>query len=171
MGSYLPRWTKRAVLEGSGRDPLGLSRVSDNFTELLLPSIITTTNRARYCSFYPWALRGSHESLGDEEGTTNLIDEFGKREAAIAFKLGKKTERSTRCETRGSAGYSVRTKMKGCEGSVAVSAAARCFRSVNRTVNRPPSAARSSSGYTVAGRGKQVRLARLCLGLLHLRLA
>lgn len=91
---YLPRWTKRAVLDGSGRDPLGLSRVSDNFTDLLLPSIITTTNRARYYSFYPWALRESHESFGDEDATTDFIDEFRKREAAfaIASKLGKETD-------------------------------------------------------------------------------
>ena len=59
--SFLPRWTKRAVIQGSGRDPLGLSRVSDAFTDLLLPAIITTTNRARYYSFYPWALRESAE--------------------------------------------------------------------------------------------------------------
>lgn len=38
--SYLYRRTKRAVLDGSGRDPLGLSRVSVNFTELLLPSTL-----------------------------------------------------------------------------------------------------------------------------------
>jgi hypothetical protein len=81
-------------MEGSGRDPLGLSRVSDNFTDLLLPSIITTTNRARYYSFYPWALRESLESLGDDDGTTDFIDEFRKREAAfaIASKLGKETD-------------------------------------------------------------------------------
>jgi hypothetical protein len=48
--NHLPRWTKRVVMNGSGRDPLGLSRVSDNFTELLQPSIIATTNRARYYS-------------------------------------------------------------------------------------------------------------------------
>ncbi len=91
---HLPRWTKRAVLEGSGRDPLGLSRVSDNFTDLLLPSIITTTNRARYYSFYPWAMRESLDSLGDDDGTTEFVEEFRKREAAfaIASKLGKETD-------------------------------------------------------------------------------
>ncbi|RYG97992.1 MAG: hypothetical protein EON58_08400, partial [Alphaproteobacteria bacterium] len=94
--TYLPRWTRRAVMDGSGRDPLGLSRVSDNFTDLLLPSIITTTNRARYYSFYPWALRESIESLKNDDGTTEFVDEFRKREAAfaIASKLGKDTDLS-----------------------------------------------------------------------------
>ena len=55
--TYLPRWTRRVVMEGTGRDPLGLSRVSDEFTGFLLPSIITITPRARYFSFYPWAIR------------------------------------------------------------------------------------------------------------------
>lgn len=91
---YLPRWTKRAVIDGSGRDPLGLSRVSDNFTELLLPSIITTTNRARYYSFYPWALRESLGGLGSDAGPSDFVEAFRKREAAFAIssKLGKRTD-------------------------------------------------------------------------------
>ena len=63
MQSFLPRWTNRVVVEGSGRDPLGLSRVSDLFTDRLLPSIITTTDRARYYSIYPWAIRGARRAL------------------------------------------------------------------------------------------------------------
>ena len=94
ISNFLPRWTKRAVIDGSGRDPLGLSRVSDNFTDLLLPSIITTTNRARYYSFYAWALRESGECLEDGEGAPEFLDEFRKREAAfaIASKLGRETD-------------------------------------------------------------------------------
>ncbi|MBI5396726.1 MAG: hypothetical protein HZA91_15640, partial [Verrucomicrobia bacterium] len=53
---FWPQWTRRVVIEGSGRDPLGLSRVSDSLTDFLLPSIITTTDRARYYSFYTWAI-------------------------------------------------------------------------------------------------------------------
>lgn len=83
--SFLPRWTKRAVIQGSGRDPLGLSLVSDAFTDLLLPAIITTTNRARYYSFYPWALRESAEASDGGDGEKSFVEEFRKREAAFAI--------------------------------------------------------------------------------------
>jgi hypothetical protein len=93
---YLPLWTKRAVLDGSGRDPLGLSRVSDNFTDLLLPSIITTTNRARYYSFYPWALRESCDATEKDSDSADFAEEFRKHDAAfaIASELGKQTKLS-----------------------------------------------------------------------------
>jgi hypothetical protein len=52
----LPKWTKHVVTELGGRDPLGLSRVSFAITDYLLKGIITQTSRARYYSFYPWAL-------------------------------------------------------------------------------------------------------------------
>jgi hypothetical protein len=52
----IPKWTKRVFTELSGRDPLGLSRVSFLITDYLLKGIITTTSQARYYSFYPWAL-------------------------------------------------------------------------------------------------------------------
>ena len=28
--NYLPQWTRRVAMDGSGRDPLGLSRVCDS---------------------------------------------------------------------------------------------------------------------------------------------
>lgn len=94
--TYLPRWTKRAVMDGSGRDPLGLSRISDNFTDLLLPSIITTTNRARYYSFYPWAMRESLNALKEDEDGADFLERFCRLEAAFAIssKLGKETDRT-----------------------------------------------------------------------------
>ena len=46
--SFLPRRTKRVRTDGGGRDPLGLSRVTENITDHLLQGIITTTDRARY---------------------------------------------------------------------------------------------------------------------------
>src|SRR5690348_8934036 len=52
----VPKWTKHVVTELGGRDPLGLSRVSFMITDYLLKGIITTTSRARYYSFYTWAL-------------------------------------------------------------------------------------------------------------------
>lgn len=54
--AFLPRWTKRVSIEEGGRDPLGLSRVSGMITDFLLQGIITQTYRARYYSFYCWAI-------------------------------------------------------------------------------------------------------------------
>jgi Nitroreductase family len=45
--SFLPRWTKRVRTDGGGRDPLGLSRVTEAITYHLLQGIITTTDQAR----------------------------------------------------------------------------------------------------------------------------
>ena len=91
--TFHPRWTKRAVFEGSGRDPLGLSRVTDNFTDLLLPSIITTTNRARYYSFYAWALRESHESLGNDDAL--LLTAWGRSILKNVIKARSLVRRTT----------------------------------------------------------------------------
>lgn len=63
---YFPSWTERVPVKGGGRDPLALSRASDWLVGILLPSIITTTNRARYYSFYPWALRVAGEALSED---------------------------------------------------------------------------------------------------------
>lgn len=54
--ALLPRWTKRVSIEDGGRDPLGLSRVSATVADYLLRGIITQTYRARYYSFYCWAV-------------------------------------------------------------------------------------------------------------------
>ncbi len=80
----LPRWTKRVLAEMTGRDPLGLSRVSDIITDFLLTGITTTTNRARYYSFYCWALW--HIAREESPKTPkNFIDAFRKREAVLAL--------------------------------------------------------------------------------------
>jgi hypothetical protein len=77
-----PIWTKRVVTEGSGRDPLGLSRVGYTIKDFLLSSN-TNNTRARYYSFYTWALwhiereecvRSDHE----------FAAAFWRREAAMA---------------------------------------------------------------------------------------
>jgi hypothetical protein len=57
----IPLWTKPAKRDDSGRDPLGLERVHDRLTERLIPGITTTTNRARYYSFYLWAIKDTNE--------------------------------------------------------------------------------------------------------------
>lgn len=90
--ALFPKWTEREVVEGGGRDPLGLSRVSDIFVDRLLPAIITTTDRARYYSFYPWAIREMEDS--GEADDDQFVEGFRRREAAfaVASKIGKTTE-------------------------------------------------------------------------------
>ncbi|MGA3267312.1 MAG: hypothetical protein ABSE16_10865 [Verrucomicrobiota bacterium] len=91
---FLPQWTRRVAMDGSGRDPLGLSRVSDALTGFLLPNIITTTDRARYYSFYTWAI-ADIEALRQVKGARiSFEEEFQRREAAfaLALRLGRKTD-------------------------------------------------------------------------------
>jgi len=81
-------------MDGSGRDPLGLSRVSDALTNFLLPNIITTTDRARYYSFYTWAI-ADIEALRKSNGRRiSFEEEFQRREAAFALasRLGQKID-------------------------------------------------------------------------------
>lgn len=53
---YLPNWTEKAVTDTTGRDPLGLNRVSNLLIDYLLTGIVTGTDRARYYAYYCWAL-------------------------------------------------------------------------------------------------------------------
>jgi len=88
---FWPQWTRRVAMDGSGRDPLGLSRVSDALTNFLLPNIITTTDRARYYSFYTWA--ADIEALRKSNGRRiSFEEEFQRREAAFALasRIGQK---------------------------------------------------------------------------------
>jgi hypothetical protein len=84
ISDYLPRWTKKVVTEGGGRDPLGLSRVAFMLTDSLLTGIITTTDRARYYSFYTWVLW----HIEQEENSTQygqFVQAFRRREAVMAL--------------------------------------------------------------------------------------
>lgn len=88
MIQFLPQWTRRVVMDGSGRDPLGLSRVSDKLTSFLLPSIITTTDRARYYSFYTWVwadIVAWEAEIGTRADADALRTQFQRREAAFAL--------------------------------------------------------------------------------------
>ena len=79
----LPRWTKRVATEG-GRDPLGLSGVAFRITDYLLSGIVTTTERARYYSFYTWVIW----HIANEEPTEDFqefVNAFRRREAAMAL--------------------------------------------------------------------------------------
>lgn len=91
---YWPQWTRRVAMEGSGRDPLGLSRVSDALTNFLLPNIITTTDRARYYSFYTWAIADIESMRKGKGGRISFEEEFQRREAAFALasRLGQKID-------------------------------------------------------------------------------
>ena len=80
----LPRWTKRAATELSGRDPLGLSRVAQMLADGLLPGIITQTDRARYYALYCWILW--HIEREDEPSSWQaFVESFQRREAAVAL--------------------------------------------------------------------------------------
>src|ERR1041384_268560 len=80
----LPRWTKRVVTDMGGRDPLGLSRVAFLITDYLLPGIITTTDRARYYSFYCWALWHIQKEEQPKK-YQDFVNAFRRREATMAL--------------------------------------------------------------------------------------
>jgi hypothetical protein len=79
----LPRWTSYASTDGTGRDPLGLSRVAHALTDRLLTGIITQTDRARYFSFFTWCLWHIHQH---ERPTTTaqFVAAFQRRETAMS---------------------------------------------------------------------------------------
>jgi hypothetical protein len=84
LTDLIPKWTKRVVTAGGGRDPLGLSRVGFLLTDHLLSGIITTTDRARYYSFYCWSLW----HMDREESPSNytsFVEAFRRREAVMAM--------------------------------------------------------------------------------------
>lgn len=80
----LPRWTKFIRIEESGRDPLGLARVHDRLTDWLAPGITTQTNRARYYSFYLWAIKDTNDT---DKPTTRRQFVEGMRSREAAFVL------------------------------------------------------------------------------------
>lgn len=84
LTDYLPNWTKRVVTESGGRDPLALSRVAFNLTDYLLTGVITTTERARYYSFYSWVL-WHIEQEEEPENYSDFVDAFRRREAAMGL--------------------------------------------------------------------------------------
>ena len=80
----LPKWTKRVVTDMGGRDPLGLSRVAFMITDYLLTGIITTTDRARYYSFYCWVL-WHIEKEDQPRKYQDFVNSFRRREATMAL--------------------------------------------------------------------------------------
>lgn len=84
IDQFLPRWTKRVIAEMGGRDPLGLSRVSDMIVEFLLTGITTQTNRVRYYSFYCWNIWHIHLTEKPQK-YKDFVDSFRRKEAVIAM--------------------------------------------------------------------------------------
>jgi hypothetical protein len=82
--NFLPQWTNRVLTNPGGRDPLGLSRVGQRLTDILLPGIITQTDRARYYAIYCWILWHIQEEEKPGSWPT-FATAFQKREAAIAL--------------------------------------------------------------------------------------
>lgn len=82
--SYFPRWTKLARIEETGKDPLGLSRVHERLTEWLVPGVTTQTHRARYYSFYLWAVHDTN--LTDQpQSRREFIEGMRRREATFVL--------------------------------------------------------------------------------------
>lgn len=84
LDDILPRWTRYVTSESGGRDPLGLSRVSGRISDFLLKGIITTTDRARYYSFYCWALWHIQQEEQPKR-SQQFVDALRRREAAFAL--------------------------------------------------------------------------------------
>ncbi len=56
-GKYDPQWTQLEYSAGGGRDDLGAETLGESILADLLPGINNQTRRARYYSFWAWALR------------------------------------------------------------------------------------------------------------------
>ncbi len=77
----LPLWTEKQESEGQGRDPLGVAVVSGRIVEAMLPGLTTQTPRARYYSFYPWAVREARAEMGSGS-RARYVAAFQRRDAA-----------------------------------------------------------------------------------------
>ena len=55
---YDPQWTTVVYIPGGSRDALGIETLSEAILADLLPGINNQTRRARYYSFWAWALHG-----------------------------------------------------------------------------------------------------------------
>lgn len=80
----LPQWTKKVTFESGGRDPLGLSKLSDFMKGQLLRGIVTNNNRARYYSYFCWAL-WHIETAEPARSYKDFVDKFRRREAVLAL--------------------------------------------------------------------------------------
>lgn len=84
----LPQWT--ALISGddvAGEDHLGVEGAAQSYQQYLVPGIITTTDHARYYSFYCWVL---YRFIYDPDSTRLLADFRGPyfKRHEVAFILG-----------------------------------------------------------------------------------
>lgn len=80
----IPRWTQRVTFEAGGRDPLGLDKWSDLLKGQLLSGIVTNNHRARYYSFFCWAIW--HIDVEEPaKRYRDFIEKWRRREAALAL--------------------------------------------------------------------------------------
>lgn len=80
----LPRWIKFRASEGIGRDPLGLDRVPGRVLDDMFPGLTTQTTRARYYSFYCWAIDRARKA-SPVMTTAMFTENFQPLEAALAL--------------------------------------------------------------------------------------
>ena len=84
----LPQWTSRFTDDTvPGEDHLGIEGAAQGYQQYLIPGIITTTDHARYYSFYAWVL---YRFIYDENSSRLLADFRGPyfRRHEVAFILG-----------------------------------------------------------------------------------
>lgn len=81
---FLPRWSKYKTTDSKGRDPLGLSRVTHHISDSLLNGVITTTDRARYYTFYTWCLWHIAQHERPTRGPA-FVDALQRRESAMVI--------------------------------------------------------------------------------------
>ncbi|MCW3999511.1 MAG: hypothetical protein NWE93_04675 [Candidatus Bathyarchaeota archaeon] len=57
MSTLNPVWTKQMTIGSQTLDPLGFDKIADRITTDMLTGIVALTTRARYYSFYVWAIK------------------------------------------------------------------------------------------------------------------
>lgn len=83
-----PQWTTRIIdKEVGGEDHLGLEGAAQSYQQWLVPGIITTTDHARYYSFYSWVL---YRFIFDPASTRRIADFRGPyyKRHEVAYILG-----------------------------------------------------------------------------------
>ncbi|MBM3137836.1 MAG: hypothetical protein FJZ98_06575 [Chloroflexi bacterium] len=84
-----PQWTTR-IAKGKdviGEDMLGLEGAAQGYQQILIPGIISTTERARYYSFYAWVLYRFINSSSGNRLLRNFRGKYYKRHE-VALILG-----------------------------------------------------------------------------------
>jgi hypothetical protein len=61
MSTLNPIWTKQMTIGSQTLDPLGFDKIADRITNDMLTGIVALTDRARYYSFYVWAIKNVNQ--------------------------------------------------------------------------------------------------------------